>query len=67
MGETTKQDLVQFLKKSMDVFSWSHEDMPGNDPSVITYRLNVALSYKPVRQKRRVFTLRWDNAIKEKI
>ena len=55
MGEKTKQDLVQFLKKSKDVFTWSHEDMLGIDPSVITYHLNVSLSYEPILQKRRVF------------
>ena len=41
MEKKTKQDLVQFLKKSTDVFAWSHEDMPSIDPSVITHRLNV--------------------------
>ena len=30
-----KKVLVQFLKKNIDVFAWSHEDMPGIDPSVI--------------------------------
>ena len=40
--EKTKQDLVHFLKKSIDVFAWSHEDMPGIDPSIITYHLNVS-------------------------
>ena len=30
-----KEDLVQFLKKNIDVFSWSHEDMPSIDPNVI--------------------------------
>ena len=44
MKEKMKQDLVQFLKKSMDVFAWSHEDMHGIDPNVITYRLNMSLS-----------------------
>ena len=29
MEKKTKQDLVQFLKKSIDVFAWSHEDMLG--------------------------------------
>ena len=57
MGEKTKQDLVQFLKRSTDVFAWSHEDMSWIDPSVITHHLNVSLSYKPVCQKRRVFAL----------
>ena len=56
MEEKTKQDLVQFLRKSIDVFAWSHEDMPGIDPSVITHQLNVHPSSMPVRQKKRVFT-----------
>ena len=56
MEEKTKQDLIQFLKKSTNVFAWSHEDMPEIDPSVITYHLNVSPSYKPVCQKRKVFT-----------
>ena len=55
MEEKTKQDLVQFLRKSIDVFVWSHEDMLGIDPSVITHRLNVYPSSKPVRQKKSVF------------
>ena len=48
MVKKTKQDLVQFLKKSIDVFAWSHKDMPGIDPSVITHRLNVYPSSKPI-------------------
>ena len=27
--------LVQFLKENMDVFAWSHEDMPSISPKVI--------------------------------
>ena len=55
MKEKVKKDLVQFLRKSIDVFAWSDDDMPGIDPNVITYRLNVYPSFKPVRQKKRVF------------
>ena len=62
-----KQNLVQFLRKSIDVFMWSHEDMLGIDPSVITHRLNVYPSSKPVRQKKRVFAPERDNAIKEEV
>ena len=54
MEMKTKQDLVHFLKKSMDVFAWSYQDMPGIDPSVITHCLNVYPSSKPVAQKKRV-------------
>ena len=32
MEDKTKPDLVQFLRKNIDVFAWSHEDMPGIDP-----------------------------------
>ena len=67
MKEKTKQDLVQFLREIIDVFAWSHEDMLGINPSVITHRLNVYPSSKPVRQKKRVFTPEKDNAIKEEI
>ena len=27
LEEKNKKDLVQFLKKNIDVFAWSHEDM----------------------------------------
>ena len=67
MQVKTKQDLVQFLKKSTNVFAWSHENMPRIDPSVITHHLNVSLSYKPVHQKGRVFTPERDSAIKEEV
>ena len=53
MESKTKQDLVQFLKKSIDVFAWSQEDMLGINPSVITHCLNVYPSSKPVCQKKK--------------
>ena len=37
MKEKMREDLIQFLRKSIDVFAWSHDDMPGIDPSVITH------------------------------
>ena len=43
-----KKDLIRFLRENIDVFAWSHEDMLGIDPSVITHRLNVYPSSKPV-------------------
>ena len=52
-----KEELVQFLKKNLDIFTWSHEDMPGIAVKVIQHRLNVNLDRKPIQQKRRVFAL----------
>ena len=55
MEKKTKQGPIQFLKKSTDVFGWSHEDKPKIDPSMIIHHLNVSPSYKLVHQNRRVF------------
>ena len=57
MERKTKQNLVQLLKKGIDVFAWSHEDMLGINPSVITHHLNIYPSSKPMRQKKIVFAL----------
>ena len=65
--EKIKKDLILFIRENIDVFDWSHEDMPGINPSVITYRLNVYPSSKPVQQKKKVFAPERDNAIKEAI
>jgi len=40
--------LVQFFKKNLNVFAWSHEDMPGISTKVIQHKLNVDLEKKPV-------------------
>ena len=52
-----KEERVQFLKKKLDIFTWSHEDMPGIAVKVIQHRLNVNLDRKPIQQRRRVFAL----------
>ena len=53
---TIRQELTAFLRSNRDVFTWTHEDMPGIDLSVIVHRLNVSPSFPPIRQKKRVFT-----------
>ena len=67
MKKKAKKDLVQFLRKSIDIFVWSYDDMPRIDPSVITHKLNVYPSSKPIRQKKRVFAPKQDKAIKEEV
>ena len=67
LKERIKKDLIRFLREDIDVFAWSHKDMPGIDPSVITQRLNVYPSSNPMRQKKKVFTPERDNAIKEEV
>jgi hypothetical protein len=55
LSEGLKTELSEFLKKNLDVFAWSHEDMPGIDPAIISHRLNIDPAAKPVKQKKRNF------------
>ncbi|KAK3022983.1 hypothetical protein RJ639_046687 [Escallonia herrerae] len=51
----TKLELVNLLRTYADVFAWTAADTPGIDPKVITHRLNVDPSKKPIKQKKRTF------------
>ena len=51
----------------MEVFAWKQEDMGGVNPAVITHRLNVNPSFKPVKQKRRSFASERQKAINEEV
>uniref|UniRef100_A0A2N9F131 Reverse transcriptase domain-containing protein n=1 Tax=Fagus sylvatica TaxID=28930 RepID=A0A2N9F131_FAGSY len=62
-----KESLIQFLKSNKDVFVWSHEDMPGINPSIISHKLNVNPSLRPVKQKWRVFAPERNDAIMEEV
>ena len=62
-----RQDLANFLRTNQDIFAWSHEDMPGIDPSVIVHRLSVNPNSSPVRQKKRVFAQERDKAAAEEV
>ena len=55
LAEDLKSLLTQFLRQNRDVFAWKQSDMGGIDPTVITLRLNINPSFKPVKQKRRSF------------
>ena len=41
--------------------------MPGIDPSVMVHKLNVSPSFSPVRQKKRLFAPKRDQAIAEEV
>ena len=59
--------LIHFLKQNKDVFTWKQEDMGGIDPAIITHRLNVSPSFKPVKQKRISFAPERQKAINEEV
>ena len=49
LAEGIRSPLIHFLEQNMEVFAWKQEDMGGVDPAVITHRLNVNPSFKPVK------------------
>ena len=62
-----KSLLTHFLRHNKDVFAWKQADMGGIDHTVITHRLNVSPSFKPIKQKRRSFALERQKAINEEV
>ena len=42
-----KEELIEFLRKNVDVFAWSAYKAPGVDPGFICHHLNVNPSVTP--------------------
>ena len=59
--------LVHLLKENLDVFAWSHEDMPGISLKVIQHKLSVNPKIKPIQQKRPVFTPERNQAVTDEV
>ena len=62
-----REQLISFLKANHDCFAWSHADMTGIDPEIITHRLQVDPDYPPVRQKRRKFAPERNKIVNEEV
>ena len=54
-------------RSNLDVFAWTHDDMPGIDPATICHKLNVNPSIRPIKQKRRVFAPDRNQAISDEV
>ena len=67
LAEDLRSLLTHFLRQNRDVFAWKQADMGGIDPAIITHRLNVNPSFKPVKQKRRSFAPERQKAINEEV
>jgi hypothetical protein len=67
MDRRLRETIIKFLKEKLDVFAWTHDDMPGIDPLTICHKLNVDPSIRPVKQKRRVFAPDRNQAISDEV
>ncbi|XP_074324191.1 uncharacterized protein LOC141661112 [Apium graveolens] len=62
-----KQELIQLLRESLDIFAWRPKDMPGLDESIAVHRLHVDPNKTVVKQKRRNSAPERQQAIDEEI
>ena len=67
LAEDLRSLLIRFLKQNKDVFAWKQEDMGGIDPIIITHKLSVSQSFKPVMQKRRSLAPERQKTINEEV
>lgn len=47
--------MIAFMREKISSFAWDTNDMSGINPQIITHKLNVDLSFKFVKHKRRTF------------
>lgn len=62
-----KTELIVFLSEHHDCFAWSHTDMTGIDPSIITHWLQVNPSRISVKQKLKKFAAKRNKIIDEEV
>ena len=62
-----KEELVEFLKRNIDVFAWDACDAPGINPAFICHHLNVNPSITPKKQSPRCPSREHAEAIREKV
>ena len=55
------------FKEFCDVFSWSYEEMPSIDPSIVEHEIRTYPNAKPVRQKLRSVNPRKTVAVKAEV
>ena len=67
LDPTLKDKIVEFLKKNLDIFTWTYKDIPGIDNKVIEHRLNFDPTKKLIQQKRRVFTPKRNKVVMEEV
>ncbi|CAJ2643996.1 unnamed protein product [Trifolium pratense] len=48
-----RRRIIKILKDNADLFAWKPSDMPGIDEGVITHKLSISPSTKPVSQRKR--------------
>ncbi|KAL0405504.1 UNVERIFIED_CONTAM: hypothetical protein Slati_3864300 [Sesamum latifolium] len=67
MDGAIREEVIQCLRRNVDVFAWTPQDLEGISPEVITHHLNIGPRIKPLKQKKRHFDPEKDRIIQAKI
>ncbi|KAG5556294.1 hypothetical protein RHGRI_006788 [Rhododendron griersonianum] len=67
LDEVEKIQMIEFLKRNMEVFAWTPYEMPGVSPDVIKHSLNVDPARRPVVQKPRRSSALHADAVNEEV
>ena len=62
-----KEELIEFLKRNVDVFAWNAYEALGVDPSFIYHHLNVNLSVTPKKQPSRCSSKDHSDFVKDEV
>ena len=62
-----REELIEFLRKNVDVFAWSACEALGVDPNFICHCLNVNLSITPKKQPPRRSSRDHSNVVKDEV
>ena len=67
MSAQEKEQLVELLKRYVDVFAWTYDEMPGLDPELVVHSLNVDPRVKLIVQPARVFHIEIEAQITQEV
>ena len=62
-----KEELVEFLKRNVDIFPWNAYELPGVDPSFICHHLNFNPSIIPKKKPPQCSSKDHSNAVKDEV
>ena len=62
-----REELIEFLRKNVDVFAWNAYKAPGVDPNFICHHLNVNPSVTPRKQPPRHLSKDHSNAVRDEV
>ncbi|KAI3805056.1 hypothetical protein L1987_27073 [Smallanthus sonchifolius] len=65
--EDIERNILSFLKGRKAKFVWKHEEMTGISKDIITHRLGIEKSFRPIHQKRRKFAPKRNVIIQEEV